>query len=116
MVLFIALIRLRVNFKQALYLVMGVLAVFSGLAGFDECVDDLGLISIISFEVADLCGTGSTEQNFTLSFNWMGKELQLGSFLVLQFSLLSDSIGIYDSKYPNANSEVENSVIIGVCG
>jgi hypothetical protein len=58
-----------------------------------------------------------TEQNFTpLSFNWMGKELQLGSLFVLKFSLLSDSIGIYDSKYPKANNNVENSVMIGICG
>jgi hypothetical protein len=57
------------------------------------------------------------EQNFTpLSFNWTGKELQLGSLLVLKFSLLSDSIGIYDSKYPKANNAVENSVMIGTCG
>ncbi|MGD1153090.1 MAG: hypothetical protein ABR911_09490, partial [Syntrophales bacterium] len=51
--------------------------------------------------------TGRTEQNFTpLLFNWMGKELQLGSLFVLKFSLLSDSIGIYDSKYPKANNNV----------
>jgi hypothetical protein len=61
--------------------------------------------------------SGRTEQNFTpLSFNWMGKELQLGSLFVLKFSLLSDSIGIYDSKYPKANNNVENSVMIGICG
>jgi hypothetical protein len=58
--------------------------------------------------------TGRTEQIFTpLSFNWMGKELQLGSLFVLKFSLLSDSIGIYDRKYPKANNNVENSVMIG---
>jgi len=52
MSLFIALIGLRVNFKQALYLVMRVLVVFSGLADCGECIDDLGLISSISY--ADL--------------------------------------------------------------
>ena len=58
-----------------------------------------------------------TEQNFTpLLFNWTGKELQLGSLLILKLSLLSDSIGIYDSKYPKANNNVENSVMIGICG
>jgi hypothetical protein len=61
--------------------------------------------------------TGRIEQNFTpLSFDWIGKELQFGSLFVPNFSLPSDSIGIYDSKYPKANSKVENSVIIGICG
>ena len=61
--------------------------------------------------------TGKTEQNFTpLLFNWMGKELPFGSLFVLKFSLLSDSIGIYDSKYPKANNHVENSVMIRICG
>jgi hypothetical protein len=46
----------------------------------------------------------------------MGKELQLGSLFGLKFSLLSDSIGIYDSKYPKAKNNVENSVMIGICG
>jgi hypothetical protein len=46
----------------------------------------------------------------------MGKELPFGSLFVLKFSLLSDSIGIYDSKYPKANNHVENSVMIGICG
>jgi hypothetical protein len=47
-----------------------------------------------------------TEQIFALlSFNWTGKELQLGSLFVLKFSPLSDSIGIYDSKYPKANND-----------
>jgi len=60
--------------------------------------------------------TERTEQNFTpISFNWMGKELQWRSLFVLKFSLLSDSIGIYDSKYPKANNHVENSVMIGIC-
>jgi hypothetical protein len=46
----------------------------------------------------------------------MEKELPFGSLFVLKFSLLSDSIGIYDSKYPKANNNVENSVMIGICG
>jgi hypothetical protein len=46
----------------------------------------------------------------------MGKELPFGSLFVLKFSLLSDSIGIYDSKYPKANNHVENSVMIGIRG
>jgi hypothetical protein len=46
----------------------------------------------------------------------MGKELQLGSFFVLKFLLLSDSLGIYDSKYQKANNTVENGVMIGICG
>jgi hypothetical protein len=45
----------------------------------------------------------------------MGKKLPFGSLFVLKFSLLSDSIGIYDSKYPKANNNVENSVMIGIC-
>jgi len=61
--------------------------------------------------------SGRTEQNFTpLSFDWMGKELQIGSLFVLTLSLPSDSMGIYDSKYPKANNKVENSVMIGICG
>jgi len=57
----------------------------------------------------------SLYNNF-LIFNWMGKELQSGSLFVMKFYLLSDSIGIYDSKYPNTNNNVENSVSVEICG
>ena len=68
------------------------------------------------FQVAGLI-TGKKKQNFTpLSFNWTGRELQSGSIFVLRFLLLTDYIGIYDSKYPKANNKVENSVMIGICG
>jgi hypothetical protein len=80
-------------------------------------IKDYPMKGRMSVKIIGCLVTGRTEQNFTpLSFNWMGKELQLGSLFVLKFSLLSDSIGIYDSKYPKANNNVENSVMIGTFG
>jgi len=50
-------------------------------------VIDFYLKSWITIKITGCLTTGRTEQNFTsLSYNWMGKELQLRRLFVLKFS------------------------------
>ena len=80
-------------------------------------IDEYALKATPSGKKCQTWITVRTEQNFSpLSFDWVGKKLQFGSLLILKFSLPSDSICINDSKYPQANDEVENSDMIGIRG